>query len=461
MEFQYQGMKVQQKPDAPSLYMLQVPAEELLDWADVPRKKADFMAGYQRELSSRHKKIKDFLELDENNVIPGALLVAVGDDAITVDEDGNIVDVEISYEERDLDTLIEDTYQSFYSRLDEDEQEFVDQDESDGDDPEEEDRSIPSSYLAELTKELKRANENFEELPEERQEAVRDYVTGVSRPGRILDGQHRVFGAKEIADFDVKFPVVLMPGMSESEQVFHFYVVNNKARPLKKTELRATVSTSLTNAEIEDLYERFRDAGVRAEEAQLTFRMHRNPDSPFANLIDFGLEDSQGVIDENVAHQVVMDFVKMGSKFRPLYADVDDWDPDPEFDYRLKTFYAFWRAIKEVYQDAWEEAVEEGEGQILQKVTLLQLQELVLERLKPLNRLYTDELGKDQLFANHENLEGAVENTLEDLPEEFFTREWQMSGLDTSDGHDLFKEQMEKAMSGAQIGKLKLFRDTN
>ena len=81
----------------------------------------------------------------------------------------------------------------------------------------------------------------------------RQTVSG-RHPSAIIDGQHRVFGAREVSDFDVVLPVVLLPGLPYEEQVFHFYVLNNKARPLRPTELRATISTSLTNKEIGDLY---------------------------------------------------------------------------------------------------------------------------------------------------------------------------------------------------------------
>ncbi len=42
--------------------------------------------------------------------------------------------------------------------------------------------------------------------------------------------------------------MVLLPGLDFAEQVFQFYVLNNKGRPLKATELRRIVSTLLTSA---------------------------------------------------------------------------------------------------------------------------------------------------------------------------------------------------------------------
>ncbi|WP_158056014.1 ParB N-terminal domain-containing protein [Halorussus halophilus] len=471
--YSYQGIKVQQKTggniSSPPLYMTNVKAAELLKWADVPRKKADFLAGYQRDLNeNRLDNIKEYLEKSDNNIIPGAILVAADSDSVEVSDRGETVEIEIKNEEKSTGKLIEQTYNEFYGRLGVDEKKFVD----DGSDLEEdldmdEEEGPPSSYLAEITAELKQANENINNLDDTRKEAIIDYVKGVSRPGKILDGQHRVFGAKEVADFDVQFPIVLMPGMDEAEQVYHFYVVNNKAKPLRPRELRATISTSLSNEEIKDLYQRFRTAGVRAEEAQLTWRMHTDEDSPFKGLVDFGFEESQGFLKENVAFQLVTKFVKMDVKYRDnrfsqLYADIAEWEEEggeEGYDYRLSTFYAFWEGVKGTYNDTWENTVKSEGGQLFQKVALLKLQELVLERLRSTDRTYRD-FDRDPLFKNHENLKDGVESVLDDLPERFFTEEWKESGLDTSDGREYFKEQMEKAMAGAQIGKLGLFRES-
>lgn len=459
--YSYQSVEIQQQPQGPKLYLTKVPARELLKWADVPRKRADFQAGYQRQLTeSRTESIKDFLEIDEGNLIPGALLVSVEDNFFAKEnKESEYFDIEVrSREDEDIESLIEEKFESFYSRLGEREKKFADGELDVEIENLEEGKPLPSSYLSELTRELKKAKEDFENLGSDRQDAVREYVRGMSKPGRILDGQHRVFGAKNVPSFDVYFPVVLMPGLSESEQVFHFFVVNNKAKPLTPVELRSTVSTSLTDQEIDNLYQRFRAAGVKAEEAKLTYRMNRNPNSPFQGLIDFGLDEEASIIPENVSNQVVLDFVKMHNNFRPLYEDVDEWQQDPEFDYRLMTFFAFWRSIKDIYSKAWKKGVEDQEGYMFYKVTLLKLQEIVLERLVTMNEYQKKMMDADSVLEDHESLDEMIKTILGQLPEEFFLREWQEKIEDSSDFKEYLKEQMEKAMSGSDVGRLGLFR---
>jgi len=459
----YTGIRINQQPDGPDFYLMQASATELLKWAAVPRKRSEFQAGYQRQLQTqRTENIKNFIETSSNNLIPGALLVSV-DSELTEFEDqgGDICEIVIkSKEDRGTQDLIEDTYQSFYARLGEEEKKFADGELDVDIENLEEGSPLPSSYLAELTRELKNAHEDFESLDEERQQAVQDYIQDISKPGRILDGQHRVFGAKDVASFDVQFPVVLMPGLDDSEQVFHFFIVNNKAKPLKPVELRSTISTSLTDQEIEDLYVRLDEAGVRAEEAKLTYRMNRNPNSPFQGLIDFGLDDETSFIRENVANRLVLKFVKLPKRFRLLHDDVEEWENDPDFHYRLTMFFAFWRAIKQTYPNAWQEGVENTGGQLFYKVSMLKLQEKVLESLKPMNDLEKANTGTPVLGSSS-SLTKLIKIVLDQLDERFWLDEWQMSVSDNAEFREFLKDQMQKAMDGADIGRLKLFKKTS
>ena len=59
MEFHYKAVKVQQTPESKPFFLFSCGAEDLLKWCDVPRKKEEFMAGYQRQLDVRHEKIQE------------------------------------------------------------------------------------------------------------------------------------------------------------------------------------------------------------------------------------------------------------------------------------------------------------------------------------------------------------------------------------------------------------------
>ena len=474
-KYTYQGLKVQQTPDCVPFYLTAVDAAELLKWCDVPRKKAEFMAGYQRMLHDRHEKIKTFIELDpKNNIIPNAILVAARDEHVRVTpagESDTLVNIEIEWDELNLNEAVTKVLSEFQARLSDEEKASIEDKDDEEDDTSEENEdeasdeaTPPTSYLASLTANLREAEVDFAGLSPERQNAVKEYVLGVSRPGLILDGQHRVFGAKNVASFDVCLPVILLPGLTYSEQVFHFYVLNNKAKPLTKTELRGIVSTSLGKREIEKLYERFKQTGVATEQTQFTYRINTDPDSPFLALVDMGL-GGPGVVPENVAYQVVSKFVNLPAKYRLLYKDISDWGKgsgmQTDYAFRFELFYALWKGVSKKYPAAWEKAVQgTGLRQILQKVALLNLQEHILTTfVSEMPRRIAK--GEKSPFADPRQLEEDVAFVLEYLPEEFFLKEWRMKGLDTTRGHQTFRETINKAIQnqGQNLGNMKLFRE--
>lgn len=221
----------------------------------------------------------------------------------------------------------------------------------------ESDATPPPSYFAALAAELAA----YENLPKERREQIDDFAVSYAKPGLILDGQHRVFGAKEYEDVGVaiSLPVVLLPGLPTAEQVFHFYILNNTAKPLDKRQLRSIISTSLSRKEIDDLYTRFSQARVDPEQAQWTYRVNTDVDSPFHGLINFGLRGETAPLDDNVMDQVVTAFVKLPRRYALLTKGVSGWTSDADsVPYKLSLFYALWDAVRTTYPAAWQKGVD-------------------------------------------------------------------------------------------------------
>jgi len=506
--FKYQALELVQQPGAPPCYITAVSAGELLEWCDVPRAKGDYMAGYQRALQD--KRVEDlatYLRLSPNNVVPGAVIVAVDSDHVGIQQaDGSagVYSIEITEDTRDFQTKLQELWGQFTTRLADDEAasagltviaggssdeagvadagetpedgepsddsedvgapedvELIDEIDDTAPDDENTVALFPSSYLASLTKELTDALQDWSQVPSQRQEAITSFIEGVSKPGLIIDGQHRVFGAKNVSEHDVVLPVVLLPGLAFAEQVFQFYVLNSKARPLKPTELRRIVSTSLTNAEIDSLYGRFKAAGIDADEARWTLELDTSPKSPFRGRIDFGFGGQGTVIPENVADQVVRSFMKMPlSRYRQLITPLGDgWDDTEK---RLQIFFWFWNAIKDVYSEVWEEAeaaADEGrKHQLFMKVALLTLQQFVLDRFVTALPYRSDSDAPP--LSSEQEVGSMVRSTLTNLPGEFFGREWKLKQIDTSEGRKALYGAMDSVWNnqGKLHGNMSLFK---
>lgn len=458
----YKGIAVVQQDGSPTFYLASAPAKELLEWCDVPRAKGDYMAGYQRVLDlKRSNAVTTYMALSPANVIPGAIIIAVDQDYITVASKDGVSEVTIRDDVRTFDDKLQEHFGALSSRLSNEELnsagiEFSAEDwEEDDDEPEGE---HPSSYVAALCKELNTALTDWAALPEERQRAITEYIEGASKPGLIIDGQHRVFGAAALGK-DALLPVVLLPGLAHAEQVFQFYVLNSKAKPLTASELRRIVSTSLTNQDIEELYKRFKQAGVNADEARWTLEMDTRPDSPFRSRIDFGYGKQGALIKENVADQIVRAFMMMPRKYRPLTVPLGDQWIDVET--RLSIFFWFWKAIKQQYAEAWAQAEADAEkgrlNQLFYKVALLTLQRFVLDHF--LTGL-SYRPGQPPPFSTEEEVGKMVAFTLQTLPADFFAKEWKTKQIDTKPGREELYKTMETVWNsqGKIHGNMKLFK---
>jgi hypothetical protein len=493
-DYEYRGIKVVQQPGAPAFYLTSASAVELLKWCDVPRAKGDYMAGYQRILDEKRvDDLADYLRLSPSNIVPGAVIIAIDEDYVTASESGDgLFSLRVTGDDRLFEQKLQELWGGFTTRLSNEELgsagvtfsipstnvdessrstqnanltdpgQVAAQDATDElRDEEDDEATYPTSYLALLTQELGEAVQDLSRLPSKRQTAIKNYIEEVSKPGLIIDGQHRVFGATKASDCDVRLPVVLLPGLAFAEQVFQFYVLNSKARPLKPTELRRIISTSLTNMEIEDLYGRFKAAGIEAEEARWTLKMNTDPSSPFRSRIDFGYGEAGAIIPENVADQVVRGFMKMPkSRYRVLTEPLgEQWTIA---DSRLEIFFWFWNAIKDVYSDTWRKAEASAETgskhQLFYKVALLELQNFVLSRFVAVLPFRSP--GDAPPLSSKEEVSKMVRSTLTNLPAEFFEREWKMKQIDTSEGRRQLATFMEAVWNnqGKLHGNLGLFQ---
>jgi hypothetical protein len=465
----FSAIEVKQTPDADPFYLLKDSAEDILEWCDVPRKQEEFMAGYQRALDDRYTHITNFFSVaDEDgnsgkNIIPSSVIIAARQEAIRIrplSEGSSIVEVEIDIEDRDLSESYMMVLDELKKRLSPEELDSLKLEkgleDSEEDQSADESEGPPDSYLAQIVKLLDEIDGDFEKLEEGQREVVIDFIKGVSKPGLILDGQHRVFGAKNVSAYPVYLPIVLLPGLSYSEQVFHFYVLNNKAKPLNKTELRTIISTSLSKKEIDELYNRFKQVGVTAEETEWAYRMYSEPVSPFYKLIDLKLSAGNYPIAENVAYQVVSKFMKPNRKYKSLFSDVPNWD---NLDFRINMFFAFWQTIKGLYPTACREAVDGSNRQILQKVSLINLQEYLFDQF---NQGLPRRLAKKEPspFSDEATLRVEIQVLLAYLKEEFFLKRWTAKGLDTGTGNKFFRRQLDDAITDQcqNLGNRALFK---
>lgn len=487
----YTGLNInhRENEEAPNLYILASNSRDLTEWAEVPRANPDFMDGYQRQLEpNRLEEIKEFLS-EEVNIIPGAILVTVDEDYISVDENGDTAEITISEPgDRDLEELLQEAYEELYSRLSDHGQEYVDnisdEEGNEGEEVDQDPDGQPISYLARKTKELKKKVENFEEVSNEEKDDLEQYVERVNKPGLIIDGQHRVHGARKYQG-EIEYPIVLIPGLDSKEQVYHFYIINDKAEPISQEELLITVATALSEKESDQLMTRLMKAGVDVDKARYPYMADVEEESPFHQMVNYEekVGEQTGAVDFRTMYMLMNRFVEMKGGHKYLYKEIDGWYGDDATRYRINKFYVFWEAIKSEYSDLWEDAKAavkdeefEGEGydnespdQFFQKNAMRVFQEYILEELadKQENRQsFLDELEDsvrddlwEYIFEDDDVLKSQVSEVVGEIPAEFFRRKWNTGGLGTNENRNNFKEQLETAANTTPKGmpQLRIF----
>ena len=118
------------------------------------------------------------------------------------------------------------------------------------------------------------------------------------KPGLIIDGQHRVFGA---ASLGRKHPFVICAICDSTwqEQVFQFCILNLKAVPISKPFVSSVIGLSLNTVEIQSLSQRLIASGLNLQDALIMQQIGMNADSPFYERIDFKHKKRRDAEDED------------------------------------------------------------------------------------------------------------------------------------------------------------------
>lgn len=157
-----------------------------------------------------------------------------------------------------------------------------------------------------------------------------DHLLGLNRqmimdylaPVTVVDGQHRLLGAKDALDEQVRrymnseeyetrlvadpnlnseqeeterrrserrvFSATMLMNSDWTEHVFQFVVVNQKVKPISKALLSSIISTSLSSEEIDNIQNRLQKAGIQIDDYKVMGRLTEDPSSPFKGFVKKG-----------------------------------------------------------------------------------------------------------------------------------------------------------------------------
>jgi hypothetical protein len=311
----------------------------------------------------------------------------------------------------------------------------------------------------------------------------KDALIAFLRPAALVDGQHRLRGAIDsakslltvephrtklegliaanmppeeaaaqvLADVARRLPVSLLMNAHPAEHVFQFVVVNQKATPVGPALLGTIVSTSLSNDEMATVSTRLINAGINLEQARAVTHLSRNPESPFAGLVERGLaSDTADQLQWSVLAGLIKPFqdLKGGRLYhqRNDYADkwkrdllgvsaiVRDWETFGSlsaYDYWRRpdgpwrdVFIAFWKHVRELLaatddpeaKNYWGSA---RESNLFNKVSLTILTADFFQFL----------CERRQTIESVTAVPGLVDEWLRGVNRQYFAKDWNLEGV--------------------------------
>ena len=334
------------------------------------------------------------------------------------------------------------------------------------------------------------AQEGMDANKNDLRELIRS-LQSVSRPGIIVDGQHRTVGAHELCEKDsskeVFLPVVAIPNCGWLDQVYQFIVINEKAQKVESGMLNDILTSSISPFEQDKFRGDLARINVDIEKRIQTVLTGRDPDSPFYNMVKLDLPDPPDEVADAYISQGTIKFLIEGG------SGSWSWRTEEDFleKYILPTFnetewsdhregkwkdywYAFWHTIKdhftplakdlkgssyEIWDPRQQTNLTLGVGlKMFQRYFMSWVIDKAnnVEQLRPgfeaglpdpesVEVALEDARRRSAIPSDISLFEDSLKNDfLDKFPVRFFTGNWD-TGLDVKHGHEALLSQMKDA----------------
>jgi hypothetical protein len=534
----YRALRIRQTQSGNWLVLFGAPATEIIKWSGIPQKKvigSQETTGFQRDENPKRINQLEGFYGDSRNIIQNPLLCSLRktesssvvfhpDDSVLPDSEYQAGYIIIQAEEIELLSLLE-LFRRVKSDLEKRVPSLTDERVSDdllkslkqqanlkhdlelelessilediAEDLEEEssDEDVAGfvfsdeSHIQDFWEEISARISILEELGSSFSEDEflgfsKDAMLSFLKPVIVVDGQHRLRGAVELAkrktnepqyktrieqevfkgtdpddiqdkleiELSRRLPISLLLNDDPAEHVFQFVVVNQKATPIGRALLGTIVSTSLSNDELSRVSERLEKAGIHLEESRAVTYLARYPDSPFYGCVERGLAtDRKNLLQWNVLASLVNIFrdLNKGRLFHEKndYADkwknlfladssiISGWEPEedcsdplscwrkPDGPWRL-VFIEFWKAVRDRLADSENDQAWHYWGSTKQSNIF---NKISLTILSADFFQYMSDVGIQ--LESAEQVPVIVDRWLTGVSDDYFNRDWKLKGV--------------------------------
>jgi hypothetical protein len=239
---------------------------------------------------------------------------------------------------------------------------------------------------------------------------VPDGVQEANKPGLVIDGQHRLEGAKAF-DPSTILSVVALINPTDLETAFQFLVINNKSARVPPDHIHKLA----LNYSQEGLERRLRSARLSLKKNfALVGQIDEEDGSPFKDLIRWPTPAASERPVVPAAIDVALRYIQ-DQQLQPL---IDDNDALLEF------FYAMWTTIRSTWADVWADQT----ATLLTKVGVVCLTQYLTDSLA---KAY--EWGEVDL-SDPAQIAARTDSLLANQERAFWTLGWKEGSLDTVAG---------------------------
>jgi len=253
-----------------------------------------------------------------------------------------------------------------------------------------------------------------------------EVTPGTTKPGLVIDGQHRLLGMNDYAPTtDVN--VVAILGASDMEKAFQFLVINNKASKVSMDHIRA-------------LALHYEEAALktRLETARLTLDpnvgyvglVNNEEDSPFRGMVSWPLTPEANRIIVPASIEASIGLIQQ-QKVREFASE----------DVLLEFFYTIWRVIKDTWPDLWN-----ANSRLLSKVGIICMTQYMTDAL-----IGSYDLGRIDV-SDPEQVARLVAEVLSNQERRFWQVAWTSTSYDTKVGRALIVSSLVQIARNIRAG---------
>lgn len=246
-----------------------------------------------------------------------------------------------------------------------------------------------------------------------------------AKAGVLLDGQHRLLGAREF-DPNTRLAVVALLNVDVNETAFQFLVINNKAAKVSTDHLKAMLHGAGYDQDV--LNQRLKTVRLNVDESARSVRVMDTDDaSPFKGMIKWPHNlDAEGeaMVQTGFIPPAAIE-IAIDSIAPRKMKDLQDDETIDEF------FMSLWMTVKQAWPTAFVQPIPNG-SKLLSKVGIICLTEFLVTRLREMS------LSKNAQFSMGDPVQVRLktQELLEDLHPDFWSTPWKSTSYDTRAGRD-------------------------